>query len=357
LTDKRRRVLVVNTGGTIMMVRDGDNPRAPWRPGDYARVTRDYPALSALPFKLVFHSFDPLIDSSDMTDAGWRETAGVIGRHYDSIDGAVVLHGTDTMCYTAAALSFLLENLAKPVVLTGAQLPLIVPRSDGLQNFVTALCIAAGLDVSDGSALPPLPEVCVYFGGKLLRGNRARKLSASAYAGFESPNFPPLGTVGKRIELDTKRIAPLPDGPFRAGSALDTRVMTLDLFPGFDPDLFQTLVTHEAADGTRVRGLVLKTFGAGNAPTNRRFLEALALIRDRGIPVVNVSQCPQGEVELGLYEASAGMQEAGVIGGLDLTPEAALCKLMWLLGRGLNRDEIAREMERSHRGERSPRPD
>ncbi len=340
-----------------MMVRDGDDPSSPWRPGDYARVTRDYPALSALPFELTFHSFDPLIDSSDMTEAGWREIAGVIGRHYDRVDGVVVLHGTDTMCYTAAALSFLLENLGKPVVLTGAQLPLIVPRSDGLQNFVTALCIAAGLDVSDGGALPPLPEVCIYFGGKLLRGNRARKLSASAYAGFESPNFPPLGAVGKRIELDAKRIRPLPDGPFRAGSALDTRVMTLDLFPGFDPDWFQTLVTHEAADGPGARGLVLKTFGAGNAPTSRRFLDALASVRERGIPVVNVSQCPQGAVELGAYQASVGMLEAGVISGLDLTPEAALCKLMWLLGRGLDREAIAREMGRSQRGEGGAPPD
>ncbi|MEK6287439.1 MAG: asparaginase [Acidobacteriota bacterium] len=352
---KENRVLIINTGGTIAMVHEDNNPLNPLKPGKWDEITKNYPVLKQLKEKNIetdIHTFDPLLDSSNISHENWKQMAEVISSNYDQFTGFVILHGTDTMCYTASALSFMLEHLSKPVILTGSQLPLAVPRSDALENFVTALSIAAGVDVNDGSTIPLVPEVCIYFRGKLLRGNRARKLSSSAYSGFESPNYPPLGTVGEHIELDTRLIrTPGPEQLF-ANTEFVTQVMALDIFPSLDPEIVVRVAT-ESASGKKIRALILKTYGTGNAPSNEDFLRAIEQIVNAGLLVVDVTQCPQGMVEIGQYEASVPLLERGVISGLDMTPESALCKLMWLLGMGWDLDQVRKQMQLDQRGEQS----
>jgi L-asparaginase len=353
---KARRILIINTGGTIAMVHEDNNPLNPLRPGEWKEIAVNYPILAQLITRNIhteIHSLDPLLDSSNISHNNWREIAEIISQRYDDFDGFVILHGTDTMCYTASALSFMLEHLSKPVILTGSQLPLAAPRSDALENLVTAISIAAGLDVNDGSPLPPVPEVCIFFRGTLLRGNRSRKLSSSAYSGFESPNYPALGTVGEHVRLDSRLIRTTDGEGFFVNTDLVTDVMVLDVFPSLNPEIMRRVATQPGGDGEKLKALILKTYGAGNAPDNAPFLGALEDIVTSGILVVDVTQCPQGMVEIGLYEASARLLDKGVISGLDMTPEAALCKLMWLLGMGWPLDVVQKQMQLDQRGEQS----
>lgn len=359
MSSSPKRILIINTGGTIGMVHEGNNPLSPLKPGNWDEITKNYPVLDQLKkmsgIETEIFSFDPLLDSSNITSQNWQQMAQAISGKYNDYQGFVVLHGTDTMCYTASALSFMLEHLAKPVILTGSQLPLVKPRSDALENLVTSLSIAAGVDVSDGRQLPPVPEVCICFRGKLLRGNRSRKFSSSAYAGFESPNYSPLGKAEEHIEIDTKLVRAFPskDEEFFPSVNLMTDVMALDIFPGMDPTMLERAVISSATSNSRIRGLVLKTFGAGNVPTDESFLDAIGRIVDSGVVVVDVTQCFQGTVEIGLYESSAGLMDKGVISGLDMTPEAALCKLMWLFGKNFTPAEVKSAMQIDQRGEQS----
>jgi L-asparaginase len=344
-----KKVLVINTGGTIGMVNsEPDNPLSPLRPATtWDEVAGNQPILKFLEVETDYYQFDPLLDSTEIRYENWKKMAEVIAEHYNTRDGFVILHGTDTMCYTASALSFMLENLDKPVIVTGSQVPMIRPRSDAVQNLVTAIQIAGSDSV--------VPEVCIFFRDHLLRGNRSRKLSSSGYSGFVSPNYPEMAKAGEHIEFNSRFIRQRPpqDQEFYASTFLDTHVMVLEIFPGFDPQALRNIFKKPSREEDRIKALVLKTFGAGNAPTNREFMSAIEAITKEGTIVVDVTQCPEGMVELGLYEASSGLLNRGVISGLDITPESAVTKLMYLLGKGWPREEVRRVMQLDLRGEQS----
>jgi len=344
-------VLVINTGGTIGMVNsDPGNPLSPLRPAEnWKELEKNFETLKpgSLGVEMDYCQFKPLLDSSDIQCQNWQEMAQVIERYYKSYKGFVILHGTDTMCYTAAALSFMLENLDKPVILTGSQIPLVRSRSDALQNFISAIQIAA-------TDRPHIPEVCIFFRDRLIRGSRARKLSSSGYSGFESPNYPELAIAGEHIDFRVNAIRPSP-GPsqqFYVSSSFDTHVMVLEIFPGFEPPVLTRILESHTQERDKIKALVLKTFGAGNAPGNPDFLKAVEKAASNAI-VVDVTQCPEGMVELGLYEASSGLLDRGVINALDMTPEAAICKLMYLLGKDWPTEEVKRQMQLDQRGEQS----
>lgn len=339
------KVLLIYTGGTVgMLPAEGAGTGAPLVPAAWERLSEHTGALGMLDIEPELHPL-PLIDSSNMDPAYWLDIAGVIGDNYDSYEGFVILHGTDTMTFTATALSFLLENLGKPVVLTGSQIPVSEPRNDALQNLITSLMIAA----PSSCGLPVAPEVCILFHDVLLRGNRARKVSASAYNGFASPNYGALGRIGTHVELNAKLIRKPPAGALNVHERLEDKVVTIEIFPGIKADILRGIFD------TGIRGVVLKTFGAGNAPTNKEFLKAVEYgTRDRGLVIVNVTQCDEGAVEMGRYQASETLLELGVVSGGDMTPEAALVKMQFLLGRGYDPAEVKQMMQQDLRGELSP---
>jgi len=323
------------------------NPLSPLKPAEnWKEIEANFRTLKPdyLNVETDYCQFKPLVDSSDVELKHWQEMARVIEKYYDNYKGFVILHGTDTMCYTAAALSFMLENLDKPVIITGSQIPLIKPRSDALQNFITAIQIAA-------SNSPHIPEVCIFFRDRLIRGNRARKLSSSGYSGFVSPNYPELAFAGEYITYQNNAIRKTPRNPqnFYVSSDFDSHVMVLEIFPGFNPQFLKRVLQSHTQDKDRIKGLILKTFGAGNAPGSAEFLKAIGEATASAV-IVDVTQCPEGTVELGLYESSSGLLDRGVISGLDMTPEAAICKLMYLLGKGWPAEEVKRQMQLDQRG-------
>jgi lysophospholipase len=275
----------------------------------------------------------PILDSCNISTKDWIRIARDIHHHYADWDGFIILHGTDTMSYTASALSFMLENLGKTVVVTGSQIPLSVPLNDAISNLLGALTVASSYET---------PEVLLHFNGHSMRGNRTTKANASGLHGFISANFRPLIELGVDYHIDWDRIRPPPTGPFTVNDAYDTRVAVFRLFPGFDVDALRNALRPP------LRGLVLQTFGAGNAPDT-----AVDVIREaaaRGVVVVNVTQCQKGTVEAH-YAVGQALRKAGVVPGSDMTVEAALTKLGHLLGRGLNVNETRNEMEMDLRGE------
>jgi L-asparaginase len=268
----------------------------------------------------------------------------MISDNYDRYNGFVVLHGTDTMAYTASALSFMLENLGKPVIVTGSQLPIGKLRTDGKENLLTSIEIAAA---RNAQGEPMVPEVCIFCQSALMRGNRTTKINAEGFNSFRSYNFPPLAKAGIHIKYETHLIRrPDPSKPFKAHYLLDNNVLFLTLFPG---------IREEIADlVSQVKGLkavILKTYGAGNAPQRPWLVSRLKRMTEQGMIVVNITQCSKGRVEMGLYETSLQLLEAGVVNGYDATPESMLTKLMFLLGLGFTRDEIVEKMNQSLRGE------
>lgn len=323
-------------------MRRGERGYAP-SPGHLAELLNAMPELAdaAMP-ELELLEFDPLLDSADMVPADWERIASSIAERYPHVDGVVVLHGTDTMAFTASALSFLLDGLAKPVVVTGSQLPLVEVRSDARENLFAALQLAARDD---------LHEVCVYFNGKLLRGNRSTKVSASGYDAFDSPNEAPLGSVGVDVTLRSGAARPPQAGPLRVHPVRDVTVAALRLFPGIRAELLHNVLQPP------VQGVVLETYGAGNAPTREpALLEAVHDATARGVVVVNCTQCLHGRVDMSGYATGAALLDAGVVSGADMTPEAALSKLIWLLSSDLPRSEVARLMQQDVRGELTPGP-
>ena len=311
------RVLIVYTGGTIGMVQDENGSLHPFA---LDRIYDAVPQLRACSYGIDSVTLDHIIDSSNMTPSLWVDIANIIEREYDNYDGFVVLHGTDTMAYTASALSFMFKNLGKPVVLTGSQLPLGMLRSDGRENIICALEIAS-------TRLAVIPEVSIFFESHLYRGNRSTKLSAENFDAFESYNYPSLAKAGINITFKEHLFRPMPTGKLEVRKHFDTRVAVLKLFPGIGPE-----VVNAVLHAPGLQGVVIETYGSGNAPTDEWFISALDDAIRRGVIILNVTQCKAGSVKMRQYAASCDMDRIGVIGGGDITLEAAVTKMMYLLG-------------------------
>jgi L-asparaginase len=300
------------------------------------------PVLENFDYKIDGVSFDPLIDSSNVSPAFWIKLARVIEENYGKYDGFVVLHGTDTMAYSASMLSFMLENLNKPVIFTGSQLPMGVVRTDGRDNFINAVEIAAASE----DHTPLVPEVAIYFENKLMRGNRTNKFNAENFNAFLSGNYPPLAEVGVHIRYNKAVILKPNFKNLKVNTDLDTNVAVLKLFPGIsEPVVCSTL------NIPGLKGVILETYGAGNAPTDEWFIDALKAAIDKGIIIYNVTQCKGGSVEMGKYETSVALGQIGLIGGYDITTESAIAKLMFLLGQGYSTEELKHWLQVPMRGE------
>lgn len=337
----RASILLIYTGGTIGMKNDpGTGVLVPF---DFNDLYEEFPYVRKLGVDIEAMTFKP-IDSSNVTPSLWVTLARIIRDNYDSFDGFVILHGTDTMSYTSSALSFMLDNLAKPVIFTGSQIPIGVMRTDGRENLITAIEIAAARD-GEGNAV--VPEVALYFQNRLLRANRTWKYSAEELNAFRSENYPPLAEVGVNITYNDRYIyRPAADAVFGIETALEPDVMVVKIFPGMTESLLRSMLSIEP-----VRGIVLETFGSGNAPTEKWFTDSINDTVSRGIPVINVTQCRSGRVAMDMYETGIRLQEAGVISGRDITTEAAVAKMMHLLGRGLTSQERNRLLASPIRGE------
>ena len=313
-------------------------------PFDFNGIYDEFPAIRSLRVHIDVKSLTPIIDSSNVTPALWLHLAELIRDNYARYDGFVVLHGTDTMSYTASALSFLLENLAKPVVFTGSQIPIGVLRTDGRENLITAIEIAAARDAKG----PLVPEVSLYFQNQLFRANRTVKQSAEEFAAFRSYNYPALAEVGVNITYhrDCIRRPTQPDAELRIAAALDDRVLVVKLFPGIREQMLRAMLSIEG-----LQAVVLETYGAGNAPTAPEFIRTVREAVERGVIVMNVTQCSGGRVAMELYETGRQLQESGVICGHDITTEAAVAKLMYVLGQNLSAAQRQQLLRRSLRGE------
>lgn len=335
-------ILLIYTGGTIGMIQ---NPETGALTNfNFDRLLQHVPEIKQFNPDIYAYAFDPPIDSSDMSPHFWRELASIIYSNYERYDGFVILHGTDTMAFTASALSFMLEGLMKPVILTGSQLPIGALRTDGKENLLTAIEIAAAKN-SDGT--PIVPEVCVFFHEKLMRGNRTTKISAENFDAFESNNYPLLAHSGIEITYNKHYIRPYDEtSVLTPHYEMDSNIIIFSLFPGIGPDIVKKILEIE-----NIKGIIFRTFGSGNAPRFPWLTEALSEATRAGKVIVNITQCSTGSVKMHLYETGCQLLEAGIISGHDSTVEAALTKLMFLIGKGLTPDAIRAEMKRSLAGE------
>lgn len=335
-------ILLIYTGGTIGMV---ENPETgALESFDFEHLVQHVPELKRLGCSLTVRTFDPPIDSSDMEPEHWARLVEIISAEYQRFDGFVILHGTDTMAYTTSALSFMLENLDKPVIFTGSQLPIGMLRTDGKENLVTAIEIAAAQNAQGN---PMVPEVCIFFENRLMRGNRTTKINAEGFNAFRSFNYPSLAHVGVHIVYDEHHIR-RPQGamPLKPHFSMSNNVVILTLFPGIRREYVTTVMRIEG-----LKAVILKTYGAGNAPQKQWLID---LIRERsqmGVIFVNITQCSQGTVEMNRYKTGRQLLNAGVINGHDSTPECMVTKLMFLLGMGYAPETIKLLMNRSLAGE------
>lgn len=336
-------ILIIYTGGTIGMINDPKTGSLV--PVDFTHIKNQVPEVNNFTFNIDSITFDKIIDSSNISPEIWIKLAKIIEKNYEKYDGFVILHGTDTMAYSASALSFLIENLEKPIVFTGSQLPIGTLRTDGKENFISAIEIAAAK--KDGK--PIVPEVCVFFENMLYRGNRTTKHSAEYFDAFRSHNYPELAKAGIHISYNTQAIQYNNSETIKTlkiHTQLNPNVATLRVFPGIQPSIIDAIMNIEG-----LKALVLETFGSGNAPTEKWFTEKIKKIVENKIIVLNVSQCNVGSVDMGLYETSLDLLNIGVISGRDITIEAAITKLMFLLGQNLTHSQVKKMLLKSLRGE------
>jgi L-asparaginase len=333
------QILIIYTGGTIGMMSDPVTKTLV--PINFEQIMDNVPELEKLNCKIKVHSFEQIIDSSNMNPQIWSELAALIEANYDTVDGFVILHGSDTMAFTASALSFMLQNLNKPVIFTGSQLPISAVRTDAKENLMTAIEIAKAKK-NDRSRVP---EVCIYFDYKLFRGNRAFKYNSSKFEAFRSPNYPILAESGVHLRFSVNDIREPGEGPLKIHNKLVSDVAVLKLYPGISPKVVENIL---AAD---VRGIVMETFGAGNTTTDQWFIDLLAKAIDSGKVILDISQCKVGTVELGRYETSKQLKDIGVANGYDMTYEAAVTKMMYLLGEIDDPKEVKLCLEKDLRGE------
>lgn len=340
---QKSALLLIYTGGTIGMKQDMKDLTL--KPFDFSQILDEVPEIRKFAFKIDTYSFEPPIDSSDVEPSLWQDLARLIKDKYEDYDGFIILHGTDTMSYSASALSFMLDGLTKPVIFTGSQLPIGVPRTDGKENLISAVEIASA---KDDEGHPAVPEVCVCFDSLLMRGNRSTKVNSEVFRAFQSPNFPPLAEAGINIRYNNEYIRKPNDWyqSLTINTELDTRVSILKIHPGITPEVVRNILC-----GKDTRAIIMETYGSGNAPTRDWFLDIVKESSAMNKIIVNVTQCLAGTVNMNIYANGKALERAGVIDGYDSTTESALGKLFYLMGKSRDNEWVKAMMSRNLKGE------
>jgi L-asparaginase len=334
------KILIIYTGGTIGMVQNQEGILVPF---DFENITSNVPELGRLNYIVDVHSFDPILDSSNMNHVVWLKLVSIIESKYNNYDGFVILHGSDTMAYTASALSFLIENLTKPIILTGSQLPIGEIRTDAKENLITSIEIAASRD-HRGKAL--VPEVCIYFDYQLMRGNRSKKVHADKFEAFMSPNYPILAEAGVKLNFYSENVLSEPELPSKFYHKLNNNIASLKIFPGISPSFVNSIV-----NSPDIKAIIIEGFGTGNTNTDDWFIESLRIATEEGKILYDISQCLGGSVDIGRYETSKHLERLGVISGYDITFESAITKLMFVLANYEDEHDIKRLLSIDIRGE------